>query len=176
MINRNLKIVLLGYMGSGKSTVGKHLSALLNLQFIDLDNYIEEAEKMPVSEIFERKGELYFRKKEHSYLTEIVEGQKEFILSTGGGTPCYGNNLNTILSSTDNVFYLKLSISELAKRLSKEKLERPLISNIPDEGLSEFIGKHLFERIPYYGQAHHTIECGNKNPYEIAEEIRRFSV
>jgi len=163
-------------MGSGKSTVGKHLAVLLNLRFIDLDNYIEEGEKMPVPKIFEQKGELYFRKKEHSYLAEIVQSNQDFVLATGGGTPCYGNNLNTILSGTDNVFYLKLSISELAKRLSKEKQQRPLIKNITDEDLPEFIGKHLFERNLYYGRAAHPIECDNRSPDEVAEEIGRLSV
>ena len=158
-------------MGSGKSTVGKHLASLLKLQFLDLDAYIEKAEKMSIPEIFEGRGELYFRKKEHSYLVEIFEKKKDFILSTGGGTPCYGNNLATILSGTDNVFYLKVSIPELTKRLSKEKKERPLISNISDGDLPEFIGKHLFERRNYYAQAPHILLCDGKSIEEITEMI-----
>ncbi len=166
-----LKIVLLGYMGSGKSTVGKHLAALLNLQFLDLDDYLEKAEGISIPTIFKNRGELYFRKKEHHYLKEICTEKDDFILSAGGGTPCYGTNLETILMTTENVFYLKVSIPELVNRLSKEKSERPLIKNIPDEDLPEFIGKHLFERNQYYTQAKHTIVCDLKEPSEIAVEI-----
>ena len=158
-------------MGSGKSTVGKHLAALLSLQFIDLDDYIEKAEGISIPAIFKNRGELYFRKKEHYYLKEVCAGKNDFILSTGGGTPCYSTNLETILMATKNVFYLKVSISELVNRLSKEKSERPLIKSIPEDDLPEFIGKHLFERNQYYNRANHTIVCDIKEPSVIALEI-----
>lgn len=158
-------------MGSGKSTVGKRLATLLNLQFFDLDDYIEKGEGISIPTIFKSKGELYFRKKEHHYLKEVCAEKDDFILSTGGGTPCYGTNLETILMATKNVFYLKVSISELVNRLSKEKSERPLIKSILEEDLPEFIGKHLFERNQYYNQANHTIACDIKEPCEIALEI-----
>lgn len=161
-------------MGSGKTTVGKEVAKRMRLTFLDLDDYIESSEQMSIPEIFRQKGELYFRKKEHFYLKEILDKDDSIILSTGGGTPCYGNNLDTIYEYTDNVVYLKASIQELERRLSKEKEERPLIRNIADADLTEFIGKHLFERSFYYNQARHIVLCDGKSPQELAEEIEKI--
>ncbi|SHJ30495.1 shikimate kinase [Pseudozobellia thermophila] len=166
-----MKIVLLGYMGSGKSTIGKLLAQNMKLQFLDLDDCIEEGEGMDIPEIFKSKGELYFRKREFHYLEEVLNGKDNFVLSTGGGTPCYGKNMETILGATNNVVYLKVSIPGLVARLSKEKSERPLIRDIPDEELPEFIGKHLFERNAFYNRAHCIVVGDNKTPDEIALEI-----
>ncbi|MUH37454.1 shikimate kinase [Zobellia amurskyensis] len=166
-----MKIVLLGYMGSGKSTIGRLLAQKKDLEFIDLDNYIEQAENMSVSDIFKNKGELYFRKKEYQYLHEVLAQKNNFVLSLGGGTPCYGNNMQAILEETKNAFYLKVSIPELTKRLLKEKDERPLVRNLAEEELPEFIGKHLFERSYFYNQANKVISCDNKNQQEIVTEV-----
>ncbi len=174
--NKIVKIVLLGYMGSGKSTIGRLLAHKKDLEFIDLDNYIEEAESMSVSDIFKNKGELYFRKKEYEYLNEVLAQKDDFVLSTGGGTPCYGNNIQAILENTENAFYLKVSIPELTKRLLKEKDERPLVMNIAEEELPEFIGKHLFERSYYYNQAKKVISCDAKDPQEIVAEMEEALV
>ena len=169
-----MKIVLLGYMGSGKSTVGKILAEKLNVLFLDLDDVIEEREQMKIPEIFKNRGELYFRKKEFQYLDEVLDQNDKIVLSTGGGTPCYGKNLGTILKATEHAFYLKVSIPGLTARLLKEKAVRPLIQSIPDTELPEFIGKHLFERNAYYNQANYTLTCDNKTPEKIAEEIIRL--
>jgi shikimate kinase len=158
-------------MGSGKSTVGKVLSERLQLQFIDQDRYIEEAEGQSVPEIFGAKGEIYFRKKEQFYLKEILDLNNHFVLATGGGTPCYGNNMQFILEATPNVFYLKLSIGALVKRLFKEKEGRPLIRHHSEEALPEFIGKHLFERNRYYTMANHTIHCDGHGIDAVVDEI-----
>ncbi|WP_289063082.1 shikimate kinase [uncultured Zobellia sp.] len=166
-----MKIVLLGYMGSGKSTIGKLLSKERGLEFIDLDNYIEEAEQMFVPDIFKTKGELYFRKKEYAYLNEVLAQKDNFVLSLGGGTPCYGNNMQAVLDATKNAIYLKVSIAELVNRLLKEKDQRPLIMNIPEDELPEFIGKHLFERSYFYNQTDKVISSDGKNPEEIVAEM-----
>ncbi|MBT9190268.1 shikimate kinase [Zobellia russellii] len=166
-----MKIVLLGYMGSGKSTIGKLLSKERGLEFIDLDNYIEEAEQMPVPDIFKTKGELYFRKKEYAYLNEVLAQKDNFVLSLGGGTPCYGNNMQAVLDATKNAIYLKVSIAQLVNRLLKEKDQRPLIMNIPEDELPEFIGKHLFERSYFYNQTDKVISSDGKNPEEIVAEM-----
>ncbi|MRH99011.1 AAA family ATPase [Kriegella sp. EG-1] len=166
-----MKIVLLGYMGSGKSTVGRQLAQKLNFIFVDLDAYIEQNEQMTISELFEVKGEIYFRKKESEYVSKALKSHDNVILSLGGGTPCYGNNMNQILELTSSVFYLKLSINGLVERLLKEKSERPLIKNIPDVDLPEFIGKHLFERSMFYQKANFTIDCDQKSIVEINAEI-----
>tara|TARA_R110002050_G_C8927591_1_gene511816 strand:+ start:185 stop:706 length:522 start_codon:yes stop_codon:yes gene_type:complete len=166
-------VVLIGYMASGKSTLGKMLAKKLNYEFIDLDDYIEETEKMTVSDIFKTKGEIYFRKQESFYLQEMLNTKNNIILSVGGGTPCFGNNMELILNS-DNVtsIYLKASIPLLVKKLIKKKNKRPLIAHIEsEEALTEFIGKHLFERIPYYSQAEFTIITDGKTKRDIVEEL-----
>jgi shikimate kinase len=163
-------------MGSGKSTIGKILASELGLDFWDLDEYIEHSEESTIPKLFKEKGEIYFRKKENEYLERILKDERNFVLSTGGGAPCYGNNMEIIQKETKNVFYLKVSIGELVKRLSTQKSERPLIENIPDSDLPEFIGKHLFERGFFYEKARHSISCDRKEAEEIAKEIRSFLV
>ncbi len=171
-----MKIVLVGYMGSGKTTVGEILAKKLNATFIDLDKNIEENTGKSIPEIFSEKGEIFFRKKENECLIDVLNTQNNFILSTGGGTPCYGNNMNQILEATKNVFYLKVSIPELVQRLSSEKDSRPLVKSIADEELPDFIGKHLFERSFYYMQAHHAIESKNRNVSEMVDQIKTLLV
>ena len=166
-----MKIVLMGYMASGKSTVGKLLARQLGADFIDLDEYIEAQEKKSISTIFLEKGEIYFRKLEHQMLTKVLDENPSMVLSTGGGTPCYGNNMQTILEHADHSVYLQLPIPELVDRISKEKEQRPLVRNIADADLPEFIGKHLFERIPYYSLATHVVDCGGKDVETVVKEI-----
>lgn len=166
-------VALMGYMGSGKSTIGKNLATVLNYNFLDLDEYISEQENCSIPELFKNKGEIYFRKKETQYLNEVLSTKDNLVLALGGGTPCYGNNINILLDSSNvNLFYLKLSIPNLVLRLFKEKDSRPLISHLTTkEELTEFIGKHLFERTQYYNQASNIITSDNKSKKDILEEI-----
>ena len=166
-----MKVVLLGYMASGKSTVGQLLARQLGMEFIDLDEYIEANQKKSVKTIFSEKGEIFFRKLEHQMLAEVLEKGESIILSTGGGTPCYGNNMETILKESDHSIYLNLSIPSLVERLSKAKEERPLVKNIGREELPEFIGKHLFERRPYYMRAKHNLDCNGLDAETVVEKI-----
>ncbi len=167
-----MTIFLIGYMGSGKSTIGQKLSTILKYEFVDLDTYIEDKEGKSIPELFKSKGEIYFRKIENQYLKEVLKFHSA-IVSLGGGTPCYGNNMDIIKSTNDTKsIYLKASIPQLAERLMKEKNNRPLISHIKNpEGLIEFIGKHLFERSFFYTQANITISVDSKSINEIVEEI-----
>ena len=166
-----MKVVLIGYMGSGKTTVGRLLAEEINIEFIDLDDYIESRLNEKIARIFETKGELYFRKKESELLNEILDEDRNLVIALGGGTPCYGINMDTILKKTPLVFYLKLSIASLILRLHKEKEDRPLIAHLKDADLPEFIGKHLFERGGFYSCANYTIIGDNKLPEDIKEEI-----
>jgi len=166
-----MQIVLLGYMGSGKTTIGKLLAERLQIEFLDLDFLIEESEGAKISDIFKEKGEIYFRKKEASGLREVLSNNDDFVLSIGGGTPCYANNMTAINEATEYGIYLKVGLFELVDRLQKEKSKRPLIANIPDEELSEFIGKHLFERSYYYNQANQVINCDGKDMTTIINEL-----
>ncbi|GAB1858079.1 shikimate kinase [Flavobacteriaceae bacterium MHTCC 0001] len=166
-------IVLIGYMGSGKSSVGKILAKKLNYNLIDLDDFIEEREQATVKDIFKTKGEIYFRKKETVYLKELLKLKEDTVLALGGGTPCFAGNMEAILN-TDNVIsvYLKGSLPFLSKKLFKKKEKRPLIAHIETESLmAEFIGKHLFERSQFYGKAQHHIITDDKAKSEIADDI-----
>ncbi len=165
-------IVLIGYMGSGKSVVSKSLADALGYDHIDLDAYIETKVGMSVQEMFQSKGELYFRKTESISLAEVLN-KENTVVALGGGTPCYGNNLD-LLNSDVNVIsvYLKTSIQELASRLSEDASKRPLISHIQSKAqLSEFIAKHLFERAPFYETSKITVSTDNKTIKDITEAI-----
>ena len=145
-------IFLLGYMGAGKTVIGRSLSKKLGFKFYDLDNYIEQIEGKKVSDIFNEKNEVYFRKIENKYLDHLSSINEKKIISTGGGTPCFENNLSIIQNSTFSLsIYLKANIDTLVKRLKKSFAKRPLISHLKDEDvLRDFITKHLFERSFYY--------------------------
>ena len=164
-------ISLVGYMGSGKSHISKVLSQELNLKLIDLDQHISLKNKMTIVEIFEKRGEIYFRKQEREILEEILATQDHIILSVGGGTPAYYNNMEVINQYTESIF-LRTSVKNLAERLLKQKQKRPLIAKINDEDLPEFIAKHLFERNGYYSQAKYTIDTDGKEVEYIVKEIK----
>jgi shikimate kinase len=165
-------IVLIGYMGSGKSSVGRLLAKKLNMSFVDLDEHITEREQLTIPDIFKIKGEIYFRKRETFYLTELLEDSENQILSLGGGTPCYSKNMDLILHSGAKSIYLKASIPTLFNRLKKETINRPMVSHLKtDQELTEFIGKHLFERQFFYQQADIIITTDDKTPEDIVESI-----
>ncbi|WP_458626165.1 shikimate kinase [Winogradskyella sp. PC D3.3] len=166
-------IVLLGYMGSGKSTIGKELATMLKYSFLDLDDYISNKENRTISELFKTKGEIYFRRKEAQYLKEVLKSSENIVLALGGGTPCYGNNMEILINNTNvSSFYIKLSIPLLTKRLFKEREKRPLISHLNSETeLLEFIGKHLFERNQYYSKSQFTLNTDHKTKQEILENL-----
>lgn len=166
-------VVLIGYMASGKSTIGEVLAHKLKYDFIDLDAYIETAEQSTINTIFKEKGEIYFRRLETAYLKDLLHHKVDVVLSLGGGTPCYGNNMKIILNAKHvTSIYLKASIPTLVERLKNEKSKRPLIAHIKTDALLlEFIGKHLFERNAYYSQAQKIISTDNKDITEITEEI-----
>ena len=157
-------------MGSGKTLVSKELSILNNFKIFDLDAEISRQNNSSIAEIFKKKGEIFFRKTEKEVLEKILSSEKNIILSLGGGTPCYYNNIDSINEKTISIF-LKTNVKTLAQRLSSEKDKRPLIQNISNEDLPEFIAKHLFERNPFYNQAKITINTDNLSAREIAEEI-----
>ncbi len=166
-------VVLVGYMASGKSTLGKILAEKLNFEFQDLDDYIEKMENTTISAIFKLKGEVAFRMMETQYLKELLASKNNLVLSLGGGTPCYGNNMEVILKATNaKSIYLKASIPTLVSRLKTEKNKRPLLARIEaDAFLTDFIGKHLFERSHFYSLAEVTVTTANKVVKDIVEEL-----
>lgn len=166
-----MKTVLIGYMASGKSSIGRLLAKKKNISFIDLDNYIEEKENMTVSEIFKTKGEIYFRKQEHLYLKEVLALKKNIILALGGGTPCYAGNMDVLIAEDIDTIYLKTSIATIVERLANEKSQRPLVARLKEENLQEFIAKHLFERSHFYNQAKYKLTVDAKKVTEIVTEL-----
>jgi len=147
-----MKIFLIGFMGSGKTHWGKLLSSKLQLPFRDLDSLIVEKEQRSVSDIFAAEGEEYFRYKEMETLEELVGKEENFILSCGGGTPCFFNNIE-FMKKSGKVVWLNTSVDVLKERLLKERMNRPLIREIDDEELKRFIIRKLSERKMYYEQA-----------------------
>lgn len=166
-------IVLIGYMGSGKSSTAQILAKKLNAKWLDLDTIIAEKEKKSITELFRTKGEIYFRKLEATSLQEILAQKNNAVISIGGGTPCYGNNLKFIQETPNTVIiYLNTSIDTLTERLFKERKSRPLIAHLQTkEALNDFIRKHLFERSFFYNQADMQVKNDGKSPEETADEI-----
>ncbi|WP_010254239.1 shikimate kinase [Myroides injenensis] len=165
------KIVLLGYMGSGKSTIGQKLAEALNLPFIDLDQEIETNLQKTIPAIFKERGEIYFRKIEHQTFNHLLDENKSIILSLGGGTPCYANNHLKLQESDVISIYLKASIKTLVERLENEKEHRPVLNQNTDDTLETFVAKQLFERSYFYHQAKHTLIVDNKSISDIVDEI-----
>lgn len=165
------KIILLGYMGSGKSVTAQKLSEKTNIPAVDLDEFIEEVAQSSIKTIFSEKGEIYFRKLEHKTFNQLLENKDDLILALGGGTPCYANNHEQLNGENVVSFYLKASIATLYERLLDELQNRPLLSNLNEEELKEYIAKHLFDRSYFYNQATHVVSVDEKSVDEIADEI-----
>ena len=146
-------------MGSGKSTVGRKLSSATGLNFIDLDKYIQTREGRTVNDIFIEEGEDYFRETEHRLLKEIIE-KDNFILSCGGGTPCFFNNMS-LMKKNGITIYLQMPVGALHSRLLNSPDNRPLLKEIPGNKLRNYIETTLKERGKYYNMAHHTVEAIN---------------
>ncbi|MFD2542084.1 shikimate kinase [Lacinutrix gracilariae] len=167
-----MKIILIGYMASGKSYLGQKLAKILDFEFLDLDDFIEKEEKATIKEIFLSKGEIYFRKIEHLYLKKAIATNSNTVISLGGGTPCYGNNMSLLLNKPNiKTVYLQVSIPNLVERVLNETAKRPIIAHLKTkEELTEFVGKHLFERIPFYSKAACTVNA-NKKENEVIESV-----
>jgi len=149
------KIFLIGMMGSGKSYWTKFLSKKLKVGGYDLDFLIESNEERTIAEIFEEDGEEYFRKQESKILKWFKE-KKSFVLGTGGGTPCFHDNMDWMNKNGITIF-IDPPIHQLVERLVPEKSHRPLISNLSDEALFEFLTQKRLDRLAYYKLAKITL-------------------
>lgn len=147
-----MKIFLIGFMGSGKTHWGLQLSKKLDLPFFDLDSVIVKKEGATVADIFSEKGEEYFRTREMETLEAITTEQERFILSCGGGTPCFFNNIE-FMKKHGKVVWLNTSVDVLLQRLGKDRSSRPLLAGVSDEELRRHIIRKLSERRMYYQQA-----------------------
>lgn len=165
------KIILLGYMGCGKSTIAKLLSEKTEMPYLDLDEIIEERTQMSISNLFQEKGEIYFRKLEHQIFQDLMTNSQSMVLSLGGGTPCYSNNHELLKGNGIYSVYLTASVPTLYNRLIHNKANRPLLANKSEEEMKEFIAKHLFDRSFYYHQARYKVSVDDKSPESIVSEI-----
>lgn len=147
-----MKLFLIGFMGTGKSHWGALLSGRFGIPFFDLDAVIEEGEQMTIPRIFETKGEEYFRYREKELLEKLIDEEDEVIISCGGGTPCFFNNIQ-LMRDKGMVIWLNTTLDVLVNRLVKQKMSRPLIRNIADQDLADYITRKLNSRRIYYSQA-----------------------
>lgn len=145
------RIFLVGYMGAGKTTIGKVLSKMVGLTFIDLDYYIEGRFRKTVSQLFAERGEEGFRTIERNMLHEVAEFE-DVLISTGGGTPCFFDNM-AFMRQQGTTIYLQVSVGELANRLELCKQTRPVLKNRSGEELKAFVQESLASRSPFYEQA-----------------------
>tara|TARA_B100000902_G_C27021411_1_gene769797 strand:- start:270 stop:770 length:501 start_codon:yes stop_codon:yes gene_type:complete len=165
-----MPIFLIGYMASGKSTIGRNLSAMMNLNFIDLDEIIEAELDMTINNIFACKGEAFFREKEYSILRQFDFGEN-LIVAVGGGTPCFFDN-HDFLNSIGITIYLKVSCGEILNRL-QSNINRPLLLNNPLT-LQDFITTQMMEREKYYQTSQYIIDSDNisvKQVYDLVNKI-----
>lgn len=145
------RIFLIGYMGCGKSTIGKRLARKLSLSFIDLDAHIQNNYRKTIAELFDEKGEEGFRRIEHQALLEVADFE-DVLVSTGGGAPCFFDNME-VMNRAGVTVYIKAEPEELAARLRASKTVRPILSKKKPEELIPFIREHLAERERYYNKA-----------------------
>ena len=166
-----MKYFLIGFMGSGKSLIGKQLAKKLHLKYIDLDNFIEESEKRTIADIFNNSGETYFRELEKKYLKEIIK-EDNILVSTGGGTPTI-HGLMDIMNNVGETIYLECCTKILFTRLHQNKEKRPMISVLSDKSLRRYIEYKMEERKIFYKKATHTI-CNDRGSCvsEIIDVLR----
>ncbi len=166
-----IRIILIGYMGAGKTTVGKLLAQSLGLPFYDLDWYIEERYHHTIPQLFEEHGESGFREIERNVLHEVAEFEN-IVLSSGGGTPCFFDNMDYMNRQARTV-YLKASPDVLFKHLRMGKVERPLLKDKTDEEMKQYIRDSLAVREPFYNKARYVLDVDLLENYEkIKDSVR----
>lgn len=164
-----MRVFLVGFMGAGKSVIGRRLAKSLDLSFYDLDEEIESRYKMSVSSIFQKYDEACFRKLETSVL-ESFSDKDNFVLSCGGGTPCFGNNME-LLNSLGTTIYIKLSAEELAGRIANSFHKRPLTEGKSETELAGYVEATLKSREPFYEKSKITIDGSNSDKDELVEKM-----
>ena len=153
-----LRVFVVGYMGVGKSTSGSRLARLMGLPFLDTDAELRRRHECSINALFDQRGEEGFRSLEQDLLRELVADHPRMLISTGGGTPCHGDNM-AFMKEHGTVVYLKMPAEDLVERLRGRADQRPLIAGLADEELSTFVSDHLAGREDAYGQAHITVDA-----------------
>ena len=165
-----MRIYLVGYMGCGKSTMGRKLASMLDLTLIDLDHYLENKYFKTIPQIFTEEGEESFRKKEQAVLHE-VSAFENVIIATGGGAPCFFDNME-VMNRTGFCIFLDVETEELVERLTHAKTERPIIKGKSKEELAGFIDEMMKKRRPFYEKAKYILKGKNISPEQIIQIIQ----
>ncbi|MDP2385187.1 MAG: shikimate kinase [Bacteroidota bacterium] len=167
------KIYLIGMPGSGKTTIGKKIARELKLDFIDLDSFIEKKENCSIHDIFKYQGEKYFRQVESTYLKEVSEINSRYVVSLGGGTPCFNDNMDVVLASGLSV-YIKANEKILLNRLENAKSQRPLFWGLTKVEIEKKLSQLIESRSPFYDRANIIIHAANMNEKDIVRAINDY--
>ncbi|MBR3702300.1 MAG: shikimate kinase [Alistipes sp.] len=166
-----MKLFLVGYMGCGKSSLGRKIAKRAEMRFVDMDSVIEEREGASVSDIFRYEGEEYFRGKERELIEEVALAADDVVVSTGGGVPTWQDNMSR-MNEIGEVVYLRRTAERIASRLSPHgRQKRPKLRGLNDEELVRFMRENMAEREPFYSQARYCIDCDNLSDEELIEKI-----
>ena len=169
-----MKIFLIGFMGSGKTSIGKRLAKTLGWDFLDVDSIIESEANMTINSIFNLEGEQVFREMEREALKKVMN-KENAVISTGGGTPCYEDNMQ-VMNDNGLTIYLEMETTALVRRLAEAKSKRPLIKDLTDVELQSFIKAKMVQRVPYYKQAQHTVASSHvTNALEQVKKIVKMT-
>ena len=166
-----MKLFLIGYMGCGKSSLGRKLAKRADYEFVDMDSVIEQREGAPVADIFHYAGEEYFRQKERAIIEEIGAMTGNYVVSTGGGVPTWTDNMER-MNTLGQTVYLRRTSEQIASRLSPHgRQKRPKLRGLNDEELVTFMRENMAEREPFYSQAKYCIDCATMSDEELIDNI-----
>ena len=168
-----MRIYIIGYMGAGKSTVGKRLANKLGFAFIDLDDAFESKFRYSIPRFFDQFGENRFRELEHQCLKEIITENEMAVISTGGGTACFYNNID-LMNASGISLYLKMHPKSLSQRLTRARRLRPVIRDIPNADMQSFVESQLEEREPFYKQASITVKGESLDMEELINQLKQY--
>lgn len=166
-----MKLFLIGYMGCGKSSLGRKVARRLGVRFVDTDSVIEEREGASISDIFQYEGEEYFRRLERSVIDEVADDTADVVVSTGGGLPVWKDNMET-MNRVGTTVYIRRSAEQIASRLSPYgRQKRPKLRGLSDEEIVDFMTRNMAEREPYYARALHVFDTEGVSDGELADRI-----
>lgn len=165
------KIFLIGYMGCGKSSLGRKLAKAGGMEFMDMDSIIEQREGASISDIFHYQGEEYFRDAERALIEELGTAEGDMVISTGGGAPARQNNME-LMNSLGATIYLRRTAQQIASRLSPHgRQKRPKLRGLNDEELVAFMTTNMAEREPFYSKAKYCVDCAERSDAELIDYI-----